>query len=174
MNTNSRKLCIKALFIALVCVATMFLQIPVAATNGYIHLGDSIILISGVFFGWQYGMLAGGIGSALADLLTGYPHWMFFTFFIKAFMGFLAGKLSHFEGEKDSIFSMRNILTAVIVEIWMVIGYLFAGTILNSSFAVSLSSVPSNLVQGAGGLIIYFVAGYAFEKAKICKYCRIS
>ena len=62
---TTKQVCINGLFIALVCLSTMVLQVPVPATSGYIHLGDSVILIVSVFFGWKYGMIAGGVGSQL-------------------------------------------------------------------------------------------------------------
>lgn len=165
MNQSSTKvLCIKALLISLVCVSTMVLQIPVPATSGYVHLGDSIILISSIFFGWQYGLLAGGIGSAMADLLSGYAHWVPFTLVIKGLMGLLIGKLAENKGEKLNIFSLRNVFAAVSGILCMVFGYFIGGAILKGSFLISLASVPSNLVQGFGGLTIYFVLGYALLK----------
>ena len=99
---TTKQVCINGLFIALVCLSTMVLQVPVPATSGYIHLGDSVILIVSVFFGWKYGMIAGGVGSGLADLLSGYPHWMIFTLIIKGIMGLLIGKVSDFnEGNRN-------------------------------------------------------------------------
>ena len=49
----------------------MLIQIPIPL--GYAHLGDSVILITAYLFGPVVGALAGGIGSAMADILTGYP-----------------------------------------------------------------------------------------------------
>ena len=86
---KTKEICLRGLMIALVTVSTMVLQIPVSATNGYIHLGDSMILLISVFFGWRYGMVAGGVGAALADLLSGYAHWAPFTLIIKGVMGLL-------------------------------------------------------------------------------------
>ena len=34
-------------------------------------------------------MIAGGIGSALADILTGYSHWAIFTLIIKGLEGYI-------------------------------------------------------------------------------------
>ena len=45
-DQNIRALCLKGVFTALVMAATMVIQIPIPATNGYIHLGDSMILIA--------------------------------------------------------------------------------------------------------------------------------
>ncbi|MCI8342390.1 MAG: ECF transporter S component [Firmicutes bacterium] len=172
-NITTRDLCIKALLIALVCVATMVITVPVPATSGYIHLGDSIILISSIFFGWEYGLIAGGVGSAMADLLGGYAHWVPFTFVIKALMGFVIGKIANYDGSKGNFFSVRNMLAAVAGIVWMIFGYLIGGTILKGSFAVALTSVPSNAVQGVGGLVIYIVIGYALDKAKIYRFLHV-
>ena len=61
-----------ALFAALACVATMSIRIPTPGTGGYIHPGDAIVILAGIILGPVYGMLAGGIGSALSDLIGGY------------------------------------------------------------------------------------------------------
>lgn len=58
-----------ALFAALSCAATMSIRIPTPGTGGYIHPGDAIVILSGIVLGPVWGFLAGGIGSALADLL---------------------------------------------------------------------------------------------------------
>ena len=51
---KTKEICLRGLMIALVTVSTMVLQIPVSATNGYIHLGDSMILLISVFLGAFY------------------------------------------------------------------------------------------------------------------------
>ncbi len=169
MKMTTKDLCIQALLIALVTVCTMVFQIPVSATQGYIHLGDSMILLVGVFFGARYGMVAGGIGSALADLLSGYAHWAPFTLIIKGLMGYLIGKISDFAGKNEKFFTARNVLASVAGIVWMVIGYFIGGGILKSSFAVAATSIPENIVQGVAGMVIFFVVGAAFHRAKIYK-----
>ncbi|MDX9762690.1 MAG: ECF transporter S component, partial [Desulfomonilia bacterium] len=62
-----RDFALLALFIALVAVSTMIIRIPVPQTNGYMNLGDSMVLLAALFFGPVGGFIAGGIGSALAD-----------------------------------------------------------------------------------------------------------
>lgn len=170
---TTKCLCMNALLIALVCVSTMMLQVPVPATSGYIHLGDSIILISSIFFGWQYGFIAGGVGSAMADMLSGYAHWVPFTFLIKGLMGLLIGKIANYNSGENNLFSIRNISAALAGIIWMVFGYFLGGAVLKGSFMISLTSVPSNIVQGVGGLVIYFVVGYALNKANVFKFISV-
>ena len=120
---KTKELCIHGLLIALVAVCTMVFQIPVSATQGYVHLGDSMILLVGVFFGARYGMVAGGIGSALADVLSGYSHWAPFTLIIKGLMGWLIGKIASGAGSRAKFYTGRNLLAAVVGVAWMVFGY---------------------------------------------------
>ena len=150
---KTKELCIHGLMIALVTVCTMVFQIPVSATQGYVHLGDSMILLVGVFFGARYGMVAGGIGSALADVL----------------MGWLIGKIASGAGSRAKFYTGRNLLAAVVGIAWMVFGYFIGGGILKSSFAVAATSIPENIVQGVAGAVIFFVVGAAFHKANIYK-----
>ncbi len=164
---TTKQLCLNGLFIAIVCLCTMIIRIPVPATNGYIHIGDSVIIIISVFFGRKYGAAAGGIGSALADLFSGYPHWMLFTLIIKGIMGFIIGSFADIS--KSGVLSFRNLSAPAVGIIWMVIGYILGGAVLEGSLLVSLSSVPSNIIQGAGGLIIYIIIGCALEKADFFK-----
>ena len=73
VNSNKTlRIVLTALMAAMACVATMVIKIPIPATGGYINLGDSIVLLSGVVLGPVYGGLAAGLGSALADLRGGY------------------------------------------------------------------------------------------------------
>ena len=53
---------VNALSIALVCISTMAIQIPIPL--GYMHLGNTCILLTAAMFGPGTGVLAGGIGSA--------------------------------------------------------------------------------------------------------------
>lgn len=170
MKMTTKEMCVQGLLVALVTVCTMVFQIPVSATNGYVHLGDSMILLIGVFFGARYGAVAGGVGSALADILSGYAHWAVFTFLIKGIMGWLIGKIADFAKNPEKFFSARLFLASVVGVAWMVCGYYIGGGILNGSFTVALTSIPENIFQGCAGMIIFFVIGAAMHRAKIYKY----
>lgn len=115
-------------------------------------------------------MVAGGVGSALADLLSGYAHWAPFTLIIKGVMGLLIGLVSDFAKKQEKFFTARNLLASAIGIIWMVFGYFIGGGILKSSFAVAATSIPENLIQGIAGAIIFLVVGAAFYKAKVYKF----
>lgn len=90
---NLVNLAITALFTALVCVATMVFSIYVPATYGFFNLGESMVFLSAILFGPLVGAFAGGVGSALADLLLGYPHYAGATLLIKACEGAVVGAL---------------------------------------------------------------------------------
>ncbi len=149
MNNKVKFLVLNGLMIALVCIATMVIQIPIPMTQGYVNIGDSIIFISSILFGPIIGMIAGGLGSALADILTGYSHWALFTLIIKGFEGYIVGIIV-----RKNTNLLKNTLATLLGVFIMVIGYLFAGTFLQGSFIVSLSSIPSNLVQGVVSMLI--------------------
>ena len=165
---KTKELCIHGLLIALVTVCTMVFQIPVSATQGYAHLGDSMILLVGVFFGARYGMVAGGIGSALADIHRLQP-LPAAALIIKGLMGWLIGKIASGAGSRAKFYTGRNLLAAVVGIAWMVFGYFIGGGILKSSFAVAATSIPENIVYSVAGAVIFFVVGAAFHKANIYK-----
>ena len=66
-----KKLVLSALFAALACVATMVIHIPTRGTHGYVNLGDAVVLLGAFALGPVWGAAAGGIGSAMAELLLG-------------------------------------------------------------------------------------------------------
>lgn len=169
-KVNISSLTLYGLFIALVCVMTMVVQVPIPLTNGYIHLGDSCILLIAIFFGKKSGMIAGGIGSALADILSGYAHWALFTLIIKALMGYVAGSVSNYRYSKSKFFSLNTSIASILTIVTMVVGYLIGGTILKGNFMTALTSVPANITQGFMGMALFFVIGKAFDKINLTSY----
>lgn len=134
--------------IALVAVMTMLVQVPVPQTRGYINLGDTMILILALFFGWKVGFVAGGLGSALADILSGYGHWAPFTLVIKGIEGFLVGALASSE-KKWSV----RVLFCALGALQMVGGYFLVGNFLYG-FGAALAELPGNFLQAATGIVI--------------------
>ena len=130
-NKAIRTLVLAALFAALTCVATMVIQIP-SPMNGYVNLGDCFVLLAGWVLGPLYGSLAAGIGSALADMFTGYMHYAPGTFLIKAVMALIAwavakALIARFGGKR----TLCKGISAVLAELFMVVGYyLYAGLLL--------------------------------------------
>ena len=91
MKTKTQKLVLSAMLAALVCVTTRIVKIP-SPFQGYLNLGDCIVLFCGWVLSPVYGFFAAGIGSALADLFSGYLVYAPATFLIKGVMALIACK----------------------------------------------------------------------------------
>ena len=155
MENKTKKIVMTALFAALACVATMSIRIPTHGTGGYIHPGDAVVILSGIILGPVYGFLAAGIGSCMADLLGGYFIYVPITFAIKGLVALLAA-FAYKKIAKDSKTAWAGVLAGGIIDMILVAG----GYCLCEFFLYGTSaflSVPSNLIQGASGLIISLV-----------------
>ena len=155
-NTNLKQIVMTALFAALACVATMSIRIPTPGTGGYIHPGDVIVILSGVILGPVWGLLAAGIGSAMADLLGGYFIYVPITFAVKGLIAFIAGMIYHKLG-KTSKTQYTAVILGGITDIILVAGGYFLCEIPLYGASAAAASIPANLIQGLGGLIIAFV-----------------
>ena len=162
------KICVTAMFAALICVATMLIQIP-SPLNGYVNFGDCFILIAAWVLGPVYGFAAGGIGSALADLFTGYVHYVPGTVVIKGLIAVAAALICRAMLKKMPKISVpAYIVSALAGEVIMVGGYyLYAALLLGKSFAGAAASVPGNLVQGAFGLVCGVVIIKIIAKTRV-------
>lgn len=148
-----RKQVLTAMFTALICAATMLIQIPTPMTNGYVNVGDCFVLAAGWFLGPWYGLFAGGVGSALADLISGYAHYIPGTFVIKGLMAMVAALLSRKLLAKLPMRAGR-LIGALAAELIMVSGYfLYAWAILGKAVTAAVTSIPSNLLQGTVGIV---------------------
>ena len=79
---------------ALVTAATMLFQLSIPSTTGYFNLGESMVYITALTFGPYIGGFAGGVGSMMADLLTGYIVFAPATLISKGIEGTVVGYLS--------------------------------------------------------------------------------
>ncbi|MDD6807107.1 MAG: ECF transporter S component [Oscillospiraceae bacterium] len=163
-NKKLVKIVVSAMFAALTCVATMVIRIPTFGTNGYVNIGDSVVLLCAWLIGGVYGALAAGIGSGLADLLAGYAQYVPGTFIIKFAMAYVAYLIftSFAKKEKFKIFGFT--ISAIVAEIIMVFGYFaFESTLLGYGLAAA-GSIGSNAVQGVTCLVLGLAAVTALDK----------
>lgn len=149
------KLSVTALLTALTCVATMVIKVP-TPTQGYVNLGDVIVLLCGWLLGPGYGFFAAGVGSALTDLLGGYMAYVPGTLVIKGLMAVTAYFLTF--GGKEGRTAAR-VVSAFAGETVMVLGYFaYEATFLGYGMGAA-ASIPGNAVQGvagiAGSLLLY-------------------
>ena len=167
---STRRLAVLALLTALVAAATRVIQIPTPATKGYVNLGDSMIFVAALLFGGSIGGIAGGVGSALADLLGGYANWALPTLIIKGLEGLLVGRL--FQLTRRNMTQKAGIYLAIPVVLlgglWMVTGY-FATEILLYGWAAATLQIPGNLFQALSGLVISIPVAVALAKAGVTR-----
>ncbi len=99
---DTRSIAAMAIMGALTTVVTMF-ALPFAPTGGFFNLGDAIVMTTAIVFGPIIGGVAGGLGSALADLLLGYSAFAPFTLIIKGLEGFIIGTIAGGPGKPSLI-----------------------------------------------------------------------
>lgn len=147
MKDDSFKTLVRyAMLIALTTVMTMVIQIPTVGTEGYLNLGDMVVFLAAFILGKKGGFIVGGFGSALADLITGYTHYVPITFVVKGLEGFIAASLLETKIGRD-----RPIMATSIAGAFMAFGYFIPETFMYGKAAVA--SIPGNILQGLVGAI---------------------
>ncbi|WP_175059581.1 ECF transporter S component [Thermococcus sp. 2319x1] len=143
---------------ALVAVVTMLIQVPTPLTKGYINVGDSMVMLVAVLFGPTIGAFAGGFGSAMADLITGYAHWAPFTLVIKGVEGFVVGYLT---SKKDDFTTI--LLATILGGALMVLGYFFVGVYFYG-WGGAIAEVPGNTLQAVTGIVVGGGVGHVIKR----------
>jgi len=153
LPSNTLSLSIVGIFSALICILTMIISIPLPATQGFINIGDAGVMITGLMFGPIIGGLAGGVGSALADIFLGYTIYAPATLIIKGLEGFLVGIIADPKNNKSRI-SYKDVFAVIVGGITMAYGY-FLYEVLIIGFSGALYELFLNgVIQfGLGGII---------------------
>lgn len=163
VSSKGRELAVDAVFIALTYVFTAFVNIklPIAANGGLIHLGNIPLFVAAMVFGWKTGMIAGGIGMALFDMLSGFwATWAPFTLIIVGLMGFTVGKIT----EKKQSYA-RNVIAMLVAMVIKVVGYYIAEGVIYGNFIAPVKSIPGNIVQVGVAAIIVLPVSVRLKKA---------
>ena len=143
-----------AVFSALICAATLAVQIP-APLGGYLNFGDVFVLLAAFCLSPISAAIAGGIGSALADLILGYVQYVPATFLIKASMALAAGLLCKALAkttEKRFFTLLVRLLGGILAEAIMVFGYLGYEALCLGYGAAALTALPLNFTQAGLGI----------------------
>ena len=139
------QLSLMAIMSALVTVGTLIVRIP-NTTGGYFNVGDVMIFVAALTFSPLIGGVAGGLGSAIADII-GFPVFALPTLVIKGLEGLLASLITN----KKNVY--RDVLAVVAAGTEMVIGYFLVEVYL-WGLGGALGEIPANIAQIAiGGLI---------------------
>ncbi len=161
MNSTKR-IITAAMLAALTFIATIVIKIP-SPLNGYLNLGDSLVLLTGSLLSPTLAFLAAGIGSAMADAVSGFFIYIPATFIIKGVMALLVSLImKHSKGKK----LLSKIIGGVLAEIIMVAGYyIFEGFLYG--FGASMINIIPNALQGIVGFIIGMILVKLFYKYRI-------
>lgn len=151
-NKKLNELTLAAMFAALTCVATMIIKIPTPGTSGYVHLGDTFVILCGIFLGPAHGFLAAGMGSALSDLLGGYFQYVPITFLVKGVVAVVVHFVYHKLTNTIKVPVAKCIISGFFSTILVALGYFTFEIFLYGPAAIT--SIPANLVQGLSGLVI--------------------
>ena len=141
---KTEKIVLTGVFGALIVVFTAYVKIP--AVTGYINLGDGFLYTCAGLLGY-FAAIPAAIGSALADLLAGYPIYIPVTFVVKGFMALFAAYLLKRLPKRWSFIAfippaLVMILGYFIYE-WALYGVMTAG-----------ANIVGNCIQGVAGVVV--------------------
>jgi uncharacterized membrane protein len=156
-----REIALTAVMTAVTAVVTMITGsfVPFPATGGYLNLGDSMVMLSGLLFGASIGGFAGGVGSALSDVLLGYGYFAPLTLLIKGTEGFLAGLIGN---SKSFSRKLGGVVAGAIV---MLAGYFLVETPLKGMGAALGELVAINSIQVTVGAAVSLALTQAVLRA---------
>lgn len=167
---QTKQLVLAGVMAALVAVGTLMIQVP-SPMKGYIHIGDSMVYLSGILLGPVYGAFAAAIGSMFADLYSGYAVYALPTFIIKGLdAAMIAIVYNQLTRHKDTLaYKVIGLVAGVLAGgAVMVSGYLLFETILYG-FEGAVVNVVANAVQAVGGGVIAFPIFLALTRAGFVK-----
>jgi uncharacterized membrane protein len=167
---------------AVTAVFTLLIRIPIAPTRGYINLGDVAIYFTAFTFGPVTALITAGLGTAIADLLSGYAQWAPISLFIHGIQGFFAGLIVRrsiirmqeryetdaAENESRSKYriSIPIILFAGLVGLIIMTGFYFLAGAALVGFGAAIVEVPGNIIQ----CVVGTVGGFLLTKTVIKAY----
>lgn len=154
-DSKIRKLVLAALMAALCTIMTMVIQVP-SPMQGYVNLATAPCSCPPGCWAPCTAGAAAGIGSALADLLSGYAHYVPGTFAIKLVMAVAAAlifRAATKKGLSASSVLLGQIAGGVVAEVIMVLGYFAYASLWLGKGLAAAASIPGNIVQGVFGLV---------------------
>ncbi|MBQ9971936.1 MAG: ECF transporter S component [Firmicutes bacterium] len=173
-DSKTGKLVLTALMMALTLIATMFIRVPIPFTQGYVHLGDAMVFMSALVLGRNYGIVAGGIGTAMADVLGGFAIWAPWTFVLKSLMVIILGTAAEIaskqkENSHKAVSRVSLIIGMIIGGAVMTFGYYIAEGVIYGSFVTALLAIPWNVGQFVTGMILAMVLEEALSRTQARK-----
>ncbi len=151
------KITYTAIFTAVILLATSVIKFSTGLGKGYIHFGDSIIYLTACVLPFPYCLIAGALGGALADILSGFAVWSVPTAIIKM-MNILPFALVCRKEKSGKILNKKTALMPVISGIITILGYSVAECILYSVASATLSIIGNTIQAVSSGILFYIIA----------------
>ena len=161
-NRNALKVAMVAVLTAVVVVFTLVVRIPTA--KGYLNLCDVAICFIAFTFGPWSAFIAAGLGTALADLISGYAQWAPISFVVHGVEGLLIALIVRQKGnEAVSIF--RKLLAGLVCIATVSLGYFALSALFISTASVAAAEIPGNIAQSGVGFVLGLGVSSAVKKA---------
>jgi uncharacterized membrane protein len=135
-----------AIMTAVVTVFTAVVQVRNPASGGYFNLSDVAVIFAAITFGPWVGLVAGGLGTAIADVLLGYAQFAPLSFIAHGGEGLLAGLIVL----RRPAWLFPAWLAGVA---WMMAGYFVGELVLVGSAQAVADLVGTNWVQALAGVL---------------------
>ncbi len=148
-----------AVLIALTVVFTLSVRVATSA-GGYLNFSDVAITFAGLAFGPWIGMVAGGVGTALADLLGGFGAFAPLSLVAHGLEGLLIGLLGW---RRRGAWAMAGAWAAGGVV--MVAVYLVGEGLFYTGWPLALAEAPWNAFQAVVGGAVGIPLVLAVRKA---------
>jgi len=158
---NPRTLSMTAIMTALVMGLTLA-HISPTPVGGYIHLGDIAVYFAAFAFGPWVGMIAGGLGAALADVIGGGAAWAPLSLVAHGLQGLVAGWIV-----QRAATPRRMALAWLAGSLILIVGYFVGEALFYVGPATAALEVPWNGVQevvGALGIAVYLAVRRAYPR----------
>jgi uncharacterized membrane protein len=144
---------------------TYAVRVPIPGTGGYLNFGDIMVIFCGLFLGKKWGAIAGGVGSAVADLIGGFFIFAPITLVAKGLEGYLAGLI----GQTKIKPVLLPLASLSMISIYFIAELFYPGMGLGAA----LSELPFNAIQAVvgafGGYAVYIAVTKALPKSEIAK-----
>lgn len=157
-----------AVLTAVTAVFTLLVRVPIAPTRGYINLGDVAIYFTAFTLGPVTAMIAGGLGTGMADIIAGYPQWALISFFIHGIQGFAVGAIMRSGPDVEHAMQGRPVgrtIAAGLAGTIIMVGLYFLAGATMSGFAAAAVEILGNIIQNAAGIGGGLLLSAAVKKA---------
>lgn len=147
-----------AIMTAVTVVFTLFVRIP--TSKGYFNLCDVAIYFCAFTFNPLVTFVSAAVGTALADIISGYPQWAAISFVVHGCEGLVVALVL-----KATHSTPGKVLASTLGVVIVAGGYFLLGGAILTDFPTALVEVPANIAQSVIGAVFGFIVSTAVAKA---------